>query len=380
MPGATAMVELCPLGEVGLVPPEERCSPVTQVVVATGIWWTAAVYVTLMFKLTLDTPGTALPPFALTGLVNASTGLLAFTASLFPGLQSKAPVPKMLWVEVGLVLWLGFIQGLELGLLNKSLETLTVSERSMMQNISVLLIMLVAWLFDLERLTFLRILAGVVLAVGGVIQGIDRAQSSTVIADEEAHSHGVVCMMGSLLCTSFKWSQIQWMTQESHDTRNRTALAQMTKLELTAYMQPVTGLVCLSLAALYEMPALSSGSLLHGGVLTRVLVIAAGITIIQVCELKLVQLTSAVATGVLITVHHVPMALAGVVFLHEQVDFLGIISFVICIMGGLIYAIARLTDAEASATYSTENEDSSGSRSPSSPCLGFRGSEQNIDA
>jgi len=308
----------------------------------TALWWIAAVYVTMMFKLAT----LALQPFTLTWLVNTSTGILALLLSLATDFDSP-PLPEMQWEEGLRLAALGLAQGCEFGCLNKSLQYLTVSERTMLQNINILLVLATAWLCGLERLTCLRVVAGLLLAGGGLLQGLDVSQApGGRKAAQLAHVKGIAFMVTSMLLTAGKWSLVQLITQRSEST---SALGRMSKLQLAARVQPVTGLVCLGLAGLFEARTLTLRHLLLSGVLLKVPLIAAGITVIQCSELKLVQLTSAVAVGVLMNLHHIPMVLAGVVLFHDRVDSLGVLGFGCCILGGLFYAGARYTDAQAAA-------------------------------
>merc|ERR1712060_931323 len=118
----------------------------------------------------------------------------------------------------------------------------------------------------------------------------------------------------------------------------------MSKLQLAAIVQPMTGLTCLVLAFYFESDTLDQ--CFSGPLLLRVLAIALGITVITVSELRLVQLSSAVTCGVLINVHHVPMVLAGVLIFHDEVKMKSLYGFASCILGGMLYAYARYDDSE----------------------------------
>merc|ERR1712060_665572 len=118
----------------------------------------------------------------------------------------------------------------------------------------------------------------------------------------------------------------------------------MSKLQLAAIVQPMTGLTCLVLAFYFESDTLDQ--CFSGPLLLRVLCISLGITLITVSELKLVELSSAVTCGVLINVHHIPMVLAGIVFFHDKLKLKSLYGFASCILGGCLYAYARYDDAE----------------------------------
>jgi len=309
-----------------------------RVFLVTALWWAAAIYVKLMFKLVVHT---ALPPFILTCLVSTTTGTIAWILSLLQRCNSP-PMPRPRWDELGRVVLLGVMQGCEFGFLNKSLEGLSVTESTMLQNINVLFMMITAWMCDLENLSCLRICAGAILAAGGTLQGLSSSGHKASSREGNAHIWGLVCMVISMLLTSFKWSLIQFMTQLSPPA---SFLGQLSKLQFAALVQPITGFVSLLLAAIFERGALFNlEELVTLDQLLRVPMIALGITVISCSELKVVELTSAVACGILINLHHIPMVMAGIITLHDTVDGQSIIGFVMCMIGGIIYAYSRYLD------------------------------------
>mmetsp|Transcript_21035 Transcript_21035/g.45564 ORF Transcript_21035/g.45564 Transcript_21035/m.45564 type:complete len:395 (-) Transcript_21035:51-1235(-) len=330
-------------------------SPSLQVGVLIVVWWGASIYVTLMVKLTAvgsvphpmvhgvqsGPSPPVIPPFLMTSMVNVVTGIFSWITAktLF---RSATPIPSPSKSELGRILLLGAGQGFEIGCLNKSLQYITISERTMLQNSNILLMMLCAQIFGLERLTLPRILAGLLLVGGGVLQGLASSQQhhskgAGNLQDAE-HLRGIVFMLTSMLLTASKWSLIQCMTQRSEPN---SFLQQVSKLQLSATVQPITGFVSFCLALFFEHDAIMSSSTWHSPLLWRVPTLALGIVIILGAELKLVEVTSAVATGVLMNLHHIPMVLVGVIIFHDQVSTTSIFGFGLCLLGGFVYAWAR---------------------------------------
>merc|ERR1712039_580014 len=163
-----------------------------------------------------------------------------------------------------------------------------------------------------------------------------------------AHIRGLVCMVISMLFTATKWSLIQVMVQRSAPN---SALGKMSKLQLSAHVQPITGLVCCILAAFFESQKVCWNGLLAPELWQRLFSVALGITVITCSEMKLVQLTSAVACGVLINLHHIPMVFAGVLFFHDSLSVWRSIGFVCCIAGGFLYGAGRILEARANKVY-----------------------------
>jgi len=345
---------------------DPRSSSVPQVALLIVLWWGASIYVTLMVKLSAvgsiphpmvkgGEPGPrhppVLPPFLMTSLVNIVTGLCSWCiANLF--FRPSKPLPEISNQEIVKIAVLGVLQGCEIGSLNKSLQYITISERTMFQNSNILLMMFCAQIFGLERLTMLRIAAGLLLVGGGVLQGLASSQqrhhAKGGTAEENhmediEHLRGIVFMLASMLLASSKWSLIQIMTQRND---KMSYLGQVSKVQLGATVQPITGLVCFGLALFFELDAIESSDTWHSPLLLRVPTLAVGIVIITGSELKLVQLTSAVATGVLMNLHHIPMMLVGVVIFHDQVTLYIILGFGVCLLGGFVYAAARSYDTQ----------------------------------
>merc|ERR550525_2126033 len=111
----------------------------------------------------------------------------------------------------------------------------------------------------------------------------------------------------------------------------------MSKMQLAARIQPITGVVCLLLAFAFEAQYLNR-DLFFTKQIFGVPAIGLSIMVIMCSELKLVQLTSAVATGVLMNLHHIPMVVAGIIFFHVTVKLLSVCGFALCLLGGLCYA------------------------------------------
>jgi len=148
--------------------------------------------------------------------------------------------------------------------------------------------------------------------------------------------------MTSMVAASQRWALIQFAVQRSPGD---TALGQMSKLQMTSRVLPVTGLVCLCFTLTFELAALSPERLWHAQLALHVLGIALGVATLTIAEMKLVQLTSAVAMQILGTLHQIPLVIAGVIVFDDQVSSLTAAGFVCCILGALNYTKARMEEA-----------------------------------
>ncbi|CAK0894809.1 unnamed protein product [Prorocentrum cordatum] len=384
--GAEGLLDKLAAFPIGLL---QRCgvsARASMVLICVVIWWSSAIYVTAMFK---KSTKYSMPFFTLTFLVNTTCGIISFVLSKV--VLREGPLPKMTNGELTRVVGLGLIAGCEFGCLNKSLEGLAVSERTMLQNMNVLLIMAAARLCKLEYITALRVVAGLLLVGGGFLQCLDSMGGVTLevtrrgdsgglnvagthllvhlpelsaVEQDRADSHakGLTFMLCSMLLTAVKWSLIQIMTQKSSPG---SALGRMSKLQLAYRAQPITGLVCFGLAAFFERCALCPELLLSSGMMLIMPFISIGIVLITVSELKVVQLTSAVATAVLMNLHHIPMVLVGVILFQETVSVNAAVGFVLTCGGGIAYAMAGKQeqargsgDSDSSSDSDDEEEDS----------------------
>lgn len=317
------------------------------------VWWISAIFVVMVIKVTVGsrTARDEAPfpfPFALTAVSNGVCGILALICSCVMRLhQSTAAVPKMRRDEILKLFCIGLIQGVEIGCNNKVLGYLSVSERTMLNSMNVLAMMGTALCWRLERLGVLRVIAVAFLTIGGALQGLSheaKQQSSEegaadVIAD--AHLKGVFLLIFAMVIGTQRWALMQIVMQHSDPN---SALGGMTKMKLMAFIMPVTGTVCLTLAWFSERDALNSEHLLRPELWLSVGKIGVGILALSFAELKLVHLTSALAVQVLSTVHQIPIVVAGVFFFHDKINSIGMSGFGLCLIGALFYVAARRAD------------------------------------
>lgn len=329
-----------------------RLSPATslvvQVLILVTLWWIAAIEVVFVIKSVVGSKtseGSFPYPFALTALTNGCTALLALglhhlMAYLHPG--KGPPRTPLRRSELLKLLLIGLIQGVEIACNNKSLEFLSVSVRTMLNSTSTLFTMAFAKLWGLERLGPMRLASALLLTAGGVCQGLDSSAGKTGEA-ELKYLHGVAIQVIALIMGAQRWALVQMVTQRSP---RGSALAAMTKLELAAWIMPVTAAVCAVLAVIFEPESLRPSLWMRWSLQWRVMAMALGIVTLTASELRIVHITSAVAMNVLATLHQIPIVFAGVVLFSDRVGFKSAIGFGCCICGALYYVRARQLDAE----------------------------------
>jgi len=299
-------------------------------------WWSAAVAITFIIKSTVSDDDAIFPySFALTGMTNMFCTPLAFLLSRMVDREGDwlPNIGRSDLLRVGLV---GVIQGIELACNNKSLEFLSVSERTILNSSSVLFMMVTSSIWGLERMGLTKAVAAALITIGGLSQGMsDNAHSSFRI-------QGVLLQITSLVLSAQRWALLQLLMQRS----KTGAFATMSKLQLTALIMPTTGVVCFAFALVFEPQAFSFAKMLNEVLLRSVLGICACIVFITVSELNIVQLTSAVAMQVFGTVHQIPLVLSGIFIFGDRVSVCNASGFALSIIGTLVYFVGRRIESK----------------------------------
>lgn len=331
-----------------------------QMCVLVGLWWAVSAAITVVMKQTVGSQGQYQFPFALTALTNGVCGWISMCACYCQKGKFWAN-HSLRRIDVCQLLFLGVLQGVEIGMSNKSLEFLSVSARTILNSMSVFFMMLSAQFWGLERLDRLRILSAGLQVTGGFLTGLGASQAAHATASDETTAHdgytshadaaqgskaspvfvipashqisGALLQFTTLLIASQRWVMLQFIMQKSNML--------LGKLELAAWIMPVTSLVCFTMAAAFETQALNFSLMLNAGLPKIVLVIACGITILTIAELRLVHISSAVALQVLGTLHQIPLVITGVMFFQDSVEVTSGMGFTCCLLGALCYARAK---------------------------------------
>lgn len=328
-----------------------------QMCLLVAIWWAVSAAITVVMKQTVGSDGGYQFPFALTALTNGVCGWFSMCACFCQkgNFWNNSSLRR---IDVAQLIFLGILQGVEIGMSNKSLHFLSVSTRTILNSTSVLFMMISAQFWGIEQLDRLRILSAAFQILGGFLNALGASHPHTVgdtksfsqeeIEEANDQISGTLLQLCTLLIASQRWVMLQSLMQKSS--------LRLGKLELSAWIMPVTSLVCFMMAAAFETPALSLSLMLDAGLPRVVLIIverlamervsgfllaesplciihttatsihrmplepkACGITILTVAELRLVHISSAVALQVLGTLHQIPLVITGVVFFQDSV-------------------------------------------------------------
>ena len=259
------------------------------------LWWAVSAAITVVMKQTVGSHGQYKFPFALTALTNGVCGWISMCACYCQKGKFWAN-NSLRRMDIFQLVLLGMLQGVEIGMSNKSLEFLSVSARTILNSTSVFFMMLSAQFWGLERLDRLRILSASLQVAGGFLTGLGASQAShadhnVYKAVPKAQSHnghnphsdislwfkdseasainnqisGTLLQLTTLLIASQRWVMLQFIMQKSNML--------LGKLELAAWIMPVTSFVCFMMAAAFESPALNVSLMLNAGLPRIVLVI-----------------------------------------------------------------------------------------------------------
>eukprot|EP00927_Polykrikos_kofoidii_P071390 TRINITY_DN67655_c0_g1_i1.p1 TRINITY_DN67655_c0_g1~~TRINITY_DN67655_c0_g1_i1.p1 ORF type:complete len:340 (-),score=28.12 TRINITY_DN67655_c0_g1_i1:15-1034(-) len=308
-----------------------------QILAFVTVWWANSIVVIVITKHTVKLGGMFPYAFTFTSMTQLGAGAAAWLFSVPVNWQQRRPVVALRWAELGMLLPVGLIQGVEIALTNKSLEYLSISTRTMITSTNVLFLMTAAWFWRLERLGTLKVTSAILLVAGGSLQGFDTADSHVT-----SRFAGILMQVGSIAIASQRMCLLQFIMQRSP---RDSALSQMSKLSMLARIMPLTGVCCIVLGAAFEQAAFSAANL-HFALVRNICAIAGALAIMLWMEFLLLNRLSAVALSVLCTLHQIPIALSGVIFDHNEVGVWQLSGFCTCMIGGIIYAIAR--NAESS--------------------------------
>ena len=210
-------------------------------------WWSISAAVTIVMKQTVGSNGSYQFPFALTAMTNGVCGWISVVT--YRSRRAKHARRNVLrWLDFAKLMGLGVLQGIEIGMSNKSLEYLSVSTRTILSSLSVFFMMMSANLWGLEELDRLRICSAGFQILGGMLHAYGASHGADTL--EHAVSiqiTGMLLQLFTLLLSSQRWVMLQFIMQKSK--------LQLNKVELAAFIMPVTSLVCLVLAAIFEQDA-----------------------------------------------------------------------------------------------------------------------------
>jgi len=187
---------------------------------------------------------------------------------------------------------------------NLALQQLAISERTMVNSISVFFVMNVAAAWGLERWCKRRLLTALMLVAGSAF--ISKGEG--IIREGNERFFGQLLQIGSIFLSALRMCMQQHVMQ-----RASSALIGLSRLELLSLMQPSSAFVGLALGLAMEPMALEPRLVLQPALVLHIAGIGLALCVMLTCELQLVNCLSAVAFHVLGSLHGIPTILAGVI-------------------------------------------------------------------
>lgn len=371
----------------------KRSMRTSQALIVFGLtvsWWACAVAVTVAMKAVLDfSPGHFFNgfhfpyPLSLTFLSNLASAVLMSAATVVldkclrrrasseePLLQGQDPeqaTPACLqfgaaWSDrLGLVL-MGTIQGLALGAKNEALMRISVSMRTMIFSTSVLMVMLVARLFGLEKFSLVKLLSLLLLTVGGMLQGGSFWNRCNGDVLDASALLGIILAVAAMFLDALRWVLLQFVFMKTVEIRESIVKSPIspvyirklvsapvtsyqvipwTKLHMVAWVMWATLPMSLWMSWCYELPALRNFSDKPAAVSGIVTALSIGVVGINLTEFGIVQYTSPLTFNVLSYLHNIPMIFAGIIFFGDEVKGIEVMGFTVCLVGAMLYSCAR---------------------------------------
>lgn len=265
----------------------------------------------------------------------------------------------------GTIMLIGLLQGLSLGVKNEALLFLSVSTRTMIFATNVLAVMMMAGLFGLEALRRTKVIAGCLLAAGGMLQGLKTLESFSHGGGPSDDPLGCALAVLALLLDASRWVLLQaaFKAQAAENPSGQAAgsrrpggIPHMSKFSMVSWVMWMSTPVCLTLSVIFEPEGLQLAVQQPLPILGLISALTAGVIGINVAEFGVVQWTSAVTFNVLSQLHSIPMVLVGIIWFGEEVVLVQVVGFSVCLVGAILYSYARAREQEELAPERLEED------------------------
>ncbi|KAF9305740.1 Triose-phosphate Transporter [Mortierella antarctica] len=266
--------------------------------------------------------------------------LSSLTLTLLPRLRPKAaPTPKDFGTKI---MPCAVASGLDIGLSNSSLKTITLAFYTMCKSSSLAFVLLFAFLFKLERPTWT--LAGV---IGVICVGL----FMMVMSEVDFVLIGFIQVMMASVLGGLRWSLTQLLLEKS-DTKSGSLANPISTI---FFLSPIMGICLCVVAGIFEGFGtiftseffLSTGSALStlgllflGGAIAFAMVLA---------EFNLIARTSVVTLSVLGIIKEVMTIVISALVFHDHLTVVNILGLFVTLAGIGFYHFMKLREMKARA-------------------------------
>ncbi|KAF9348327.1 Triose-phosphate Transporter [Mortierella sp. AD094] len=275
----------------------------------------------------------------------AQFALSSLTLSLIPSLRpNSAPTPKDFGTKI---MPCAVASGLDVGLSNNSLKSITLAFYTMCKSSSLAFVLLFAFAFKLERPTW---------TLAGVIGVICLGLFMMVMSEVDFVLAGFIQVMLASVLGGLRWSLTQLLLERT-DTKSGSLANPISTI---FFLSPIMGICLCIVAGLFEgygnifsseffQSAGSSlgtlGLLFLGGIFAFAMVLA---------EFNLIARTSVVSLSVLGIIKEVVTIVISSLVFHDQLTIVNILGLFITLSGIGFYHFMKLREQKAKARKTAE--------------------------
>lgn len=246
---------------------------------------------------------------------------------------------------------IGALAGVELALSNVALVQLSMTFRTMLHSCAPCLMLTFGVLFGVERASSKAVLAVLLLTAGGVLSGLAEGA--------DFRTRGIGIQFLASVISVVRWVWVQKFFQQPAE--GHSAKHPLKVLDLARVMSLYVAIVAAVLTCVVEPAALGPVGRVFGadpqaaGALGRHFpVIAAfvglatcGVFVLNLAEMRLTALTSALTLSVAAALHNIPILVAGLYTFEERLNLVHMCSFVLIMAGTGLYIAIRSEQAPA---------------------------------
>ncbi|KAG0025063.1 Triose-phosphate Transporter [Podila clonocystis] len=266
--------------------------------------------------------------------------LSSLTLTLLPKLRPKAaPTPKDFGTKI---MPCAVASGLDIGLSNSSLKTITLAFYTMCKSSSLAFVLLFAFLFKLERPTWT--LAGV---IGVICVGL----FMMVMSEVDFVLIGFIQVMMAAVLGGLRWSLTQILLEKS-DTKSGSLANPISTI---FFLSPIMGICLCVVAGIFEgFGTIFSSEFFHStgsAIATLGLLFLGGIFAFAMvlAEFNLIARTSVVSLSVLGIIKEVMTIVISALVFHDHLTVVNILGLFVTLAGIGFYHFMKLREMKARA-------------------------------
>ncbi|CAD7927157.1 unnamed protein product, partial [Amoebophrya sp. A25] len=270
---------------------------------------------------------------------------VSMRAAVYRFVMAKTPQFRYLAVAIGCV------QGIEIGATNTSLYHLPIVVRTILQSLNPLVMYIVCRIMGLEDGAQTSVGASVLFcSVGGLFLchrgelAADGASAKTAFSN--LNNTGVIFSFVAALCSCVRWALLQRLLHhaDDHDGSQRMPRGEQQKqnpVEVLLFTAPVTGLMLSVGSILFEGSPAFFTFVFRCSLWIPMTAIGFSVMLVVLCELRLVQLTSALSLCIFGVIHNLVIIVSGVFIFGERLSELQVLGVAVGQFGCLLYSLAK---------------------------------------